>query len=205
MSEIIDEYRTIETPSEGNYKEKGSKFPTFAFPVYSEEEIKDILQNLRKEYYNARHHCYAWRLGADKKNYRMNDDGEPSSTAGKPIFGQIQSFDLTNILIVVIRFFGGTKLGVSGLINAYRTAAADAIQNATIIKKYVYDFYRIHFEYAAMNDVMHYIKEYNLNQSEQQFDLKCSLVLKFRQSETEKHLTELEKIETLSSDFIKTE
>lgn len=205
MSEIIDEYRTIETPSEGNYKEKGSKFPTFAFPVYSEEEIKHILQNLRKEYYNARHHCYAWRLGADKKNYRMNDDGEPSSTAGKPIFGQIQSFDLTNILIVVIRFFGGTKLGVSGLINAYRTAAADAIQNATIIKKYVYDFYRIHFEYAAMNDVMHYIKEYNLNQSEQQFDLKCSLVLKFRQSETEKHLTELEKIETLSSDFIKTE
>ncbi|MDP2112754.1 MAG: YigZ family protein, partial [Bacteroidota bacterium] len=128
-----DTYKTIEKPSEGLFKDKGSKFISFAFPVNSEDEIKDIVQSIKKEHHSARHHCYAWRLGADHLHFRANDDGEPSSTAGKPILGQIQSFDLTNILIVVVRYFGGTLLGVSGLINAYRSAALDAINQAEIV------------------------------------------------------------------------
>jgi len=127
VSEIVEKYKTIRTTSEGNYKEKGSKFLAFAYPVSTEEEIKEIQQTLRKDYYDARHHVFAWRLGSDKKRYRSSDDGEPSNSSGPPVLGQIQSFDLTNILIVVIRYFGGTKLGVPGLINAYRTAARDAI------------------------------------------------------------------------------
>ena len=121
-----DLYRTVEVVAEGLYKEKGSKFLAFVYPVATEEQIREIITGIKEKYYDARHHCYAWRLGAAKNHFRMNDDGEPSSTAGKPIFGQIQSFDLTNVLIVVVRYFGGTKLGVSGLINAYREAAADA-------------------------------------------------------------------------------
>ena len=130
-----DNYLSIEKRSEGIYKDRGSKFLAFAFPVYQEDEIKDILAELRKEYHDARHHCYAYRLGASKEIYRVNDDGEPSSSAGKPIFGQIQSNDLSNILIVVVRYFGGTLLGVGGLINAYRSAAADALINASIIER----------------------------------------------------------------------
>ena len=132
-----DTYKTIEKPSEGLFKDKGSKFISFAFPVDNEEEIKEIVQSIKKEHHSARHHCYAWRLGADQLLFRANDDGEPSSTAGKPILGQIQSFDLTNILIVVVRYFGGTLLGVSGLINAYRNAALDAINQAEIVEKLV--------------------------------------------------------------------
>ena len=205
MPEIVDIYKTIEAPSEGYYKEKGSKFPTFAFPVRSEDEIKDILKDIRKKYFDARHHCYAWRLGADKKRFRANDDGEPGSTAGKPILGQIQSHDLTNILIVVIRYFGGTKLGVSGLIHAYRTAASDAIANATIIEKTVHDFYRVNFDYSAMNNLMHFIKENKLEQSDQQFDLKCSLTLAFRQRDTKTFLAELQKIDTIKLEFLRSE
>lgn len=130
-----DLYKTIAAPAEGLYKEKGSKFISLAYPVQSEGQIKEIVAELKDKFYDARHHCYAWMLGADKKNFRANDDGEPSSTAGRPILGQIQSNDLTNILIVVIRYFGGTKLGVSGLINAYREAAADALCMLRLWKK----------------------------------------------------------------------
>ena len=130
-----DVYKTIEFPAEGQYKEKGSRFIALAYPVRQEEEIRTIVAAIKEKYYDARHHCYAWRLGADKKLFRANDDGEPSSTAGKPILGQIQSHDLTDILIVVVRYFGGIKLGVSGLINAYREATADALQNAVMVEK----------------------------------------------------------------------
>ena len=127
MADFVDEYLTISKPSEGLFKDRGSKFIAFAYPVSTEEEIKEIQEKLRSDYHDARHHCYAYMLGKDKNVFRANDDGEPSSTAGKPILGQIKSYDLTNILIIVIRYFGGTKLGVSGLINAYKTAADDSI------------------------------------------------------------------------------
>ena len=159
MAEYIDEYYTLSKPSEGIFKDKGSKFIAKAFPVFSETEIKAIQEQLRSEYHDARHHCYAYMLGADKKVFRANDDGEPSSTAGKPILGQIKSFELTNVLIVVIRYFGGTKLGVSGLIHAYKTATEEALKNAEIVKKTLLDYYQLKFDYAAMNDIMRILKE----------------------------------------------
>ena len=199
-----DSYKTIKSTSEGNSQEKVSKVPTLAFPVNSEDEIKEILSKLRKDYYDARHHCYAWRLGADMKRFRTNDDGEPSSTAGKPIFGQIQSNGLTNILIVVIRYFGGTKLGVSGLINAYRTAAADAIENSEIIEKTVNDVYRIEFSYAVMNDVMKILKEDQPTQFDQKFDLSCEVKISMRQSEIQKTLEKFSKVDSVKSVYLET-
>jgi uncharacterized YigZ family protein len=154
-----DTYHTISSSSQGIYKEKGSRFIALAFQVSSEEDIKMQLAELRKEYHDARHHCYAYQLGADKSAWRVNDDGEPSGTAGKSIFGQIQSNDLTNILIVVIRYFGGIKLGIPGLINAYRTAAREAIDNATMVTKIVEENYEVDFEYHLMNVVMKILKE----------------------------------------------
>lgn len=193
-----DAFRTIEKPSEGLFKDKGSKFIAYAFPVISEEEIKEIVLSIRKEHHSARHHCYAWRLGADKLQFRMNDDGEPSSTAGKPILGQIQSFDLTNILIVVVRYFGGTLLGVSGLINAYRNAAYDAINQAIIIEKIVERQLLIEFDYSAMNEVMKIIKDEKLPQLESRFDLSCSLKTSIRASEASRIENMLLKIENLT-------
>ena len=178
-----DTYKTIEKPSEGLFKDKGSKFISFAFPVNSEEEIKEIVQSIKKEHHSARHHCYAWRLGADQLLFRANDDGEPSSTAGKPILGQIQSFDLTNILIVVVRYFGGTLLGVSGLINAYRNAALDAINQAEIVEKLVEKWLLVEFDYGAMNEVMKIFKDEKLPQTDPQFDLRCSIKTHIRFSE----------------------
>ncbi len=175
MENQNDTYRTIAAPSEDMYKVKGSKHFAFAYPVYSLDEIKEILEHLRKEHFSARHHCYAYRLGLDKKVFRANDDGEPSNTAGKPILGQIQSYDLTNILIVVIRYFGGTKLGVGGLIDAYKTASKMAIEQANIIEKQVKNHYKIGFKYEHMSHVMKYLKDHNLSQMNQQFDLNCSL------------------------------
>ena len=148
--------------TEGFYKEKGSKFLAFAFPVSSEEEIKEQILVLKKEYYDARHHCYAYILGKDAAHYRANDDGEPGHSAGDPILGQIRSHNLTDVLIVVVRYFGGTKLGVGGLIHAYKTAATDAIANNTIVKKIVTASIKIHFEYLSMNSVMKLIKDYDL-------------------------------------------
>lgn len=196
-----DTYKTIKQTSEGLYKEKGSKFITYAYPVTSEIEIKTHIASLKKQYYDARHHCYAYMLGADKKEYRANDDGEPSSTAGKPILGQILSSDLTNILIVVIRYFGGTKLGVSGLIRAYKTAAADAISNAEIIDKTVNDIYDINFDYLAMNDVMKIIKENQPEQLGQDFNLRCKITLSIRQSEVDRLIEKFSKIEGVKTDY----
>ena len=205
MSEIVEKYKTIKTTSEGNYKEKGSKFLAFAYPVSTEEEIKEIQQKLRKEYYDARHHVFAWRLGADKKRYRASDDGEPSNSSGPPILGQIQSFDLTNILIVVIRYFGGTKLGVSGLINAYRTAAKEAIGNNIIEEKTVMSYYRVEFSYNEMNSVMKLIKDNNISQTNQNFDLNCSLKIAVKVSDEDIITEKFKKIMGVKITFLKTE
>jgi uncharacterized YigZ family protein len=173
-----DLYKTIRIPSEGLYKEKGSKFISFAFPVTSEEVIKAQISDLQKRYHDARHHCFAWRLGADLQRFRVNDDGEPSGSAGKPILGQIQSRELTDVLVVVIRYFGGTLLGVGGLINAYRSATSDAFDKAEVIEMKVYNRVKLEFGYAQMNDVMKVIKEFNLEFEDRQFDLECFLTLK---------------------------
>lgn len=199
-----DTYKTIHLASEGLYKEKGSKFIAFAYPVTSEEEIKEHIAYLKKEYYDARHHCYAYMLGADKCDFRANDDGEPSSTAGKPILGQILSNDITNVLIVVIRYFGGTKLGVSGLIHAYKTAAADAIANAEILEKTVNDIYDINFDYLAMNDVMKIIKDDQPEQLGQDFNLRCKITLSIRQSEVDKIIEKFSKIEGVKPKYLNT-
>jgi uncharacterized YigZ family protein len=177
---IEDTYRTIESPAESLYKEKGSKFIAIAYPVYTEEEVKELLAELRKKYYDARHHCYAYILGADKARFRANDDGEPNHSAGDPILGQIRSADLSNVLVVVIRYFGGTKLGVSGLINAYKTATADAIAQAAIIEKHETTLLEAHYAYPQMNDVMSLVKEYDLQVKDQKFELDCRLTLEVR-------------------------
>lgn len=186
-----DSYKTLAAPSEGIYKDRGSKFLGFAFPVTNEASVKEILQRLRKEHPGANHHCYAFRLGADKLFFRSNDDGEPSGSAGKPILGQIQSNDLTNILIVVVRYFGGTLLGVPGLIAAYRGAAADAITNGKIVEKQVMEIYELKFPYAAMNDVMKILKEENLEQWDQDFQLDCKLKFSVRKSRADEVLLKI--------------
>lgn len=193
-----DVFKTIEGPAEGIYKEKGSRFIALAYPVTSEEEIRNIVGGLKEKYYDARHHCYAWRLGVAKTHFRANDDGEPSSTAGKPILGQIQSNDLTNILIVVIRYFGGIKLGVSGLINAYREAAADALRNAVIIEKTIDEQLRIHFSYLVMNDVMKIVKEEEPDVLERNFEMECDMLLSIRQKDMPALRARLEKVESLT-------
>lgn len=173
-----DLYKTIQSKSEGLYKEKGSKFIAFAYPMSSEEAIKTEISELRKRYHDARHHCFAWRLGADLERYRVNDDGEPSGSAGKPIYGQIQSRELTDVLVVVIRYFGGTLLGVGGLINAYRSAASDALDQSGIVEMKVTSRLKLEFGYSQMNSVMKVIKDFQLEFEDQQFDLDCSLTLK---------------------------
>ncbi len=197
-----DTYLTIVQPCQGLYKDKGSKFLAFAFPVTSEEEIKKLLAGLRKEHFSARHHCYAFRLGADKQAFRANDDGEPAYTAGKPILGQIQSKDLTNILIVVVRYFGGTLLGVSGLITAYRQAAADALEHAVIIEKTVNDFYEITFDYLQMNEVMKIIKDEHLEQLNQNFEQNCRLTFSVRKKNSNKVYELFSKISNLGVKYL---
>ncbi len=168
-------YKTIKSRSQGIFRDRGSKFLAFAFHVTTEVQIKEILDDLRSEYHDARHHCYAWITGTDKDRFRANDDGEPSGTAGRPVLGQIQKHDLTNILIVVIRYFGGTLLGTGGLINAYRSAAADALAQSEIIKKTIEELIELKFSYATMNDVMKVLKEEQAEQVVQDFDMECSI------------------------------
>ena len=192
-----DTYKTISGKAEGIFKDKGSKFLAFAYPVCTLDEIKEIIDSLKKQYHDARHHCFAYRLGAKKEVYRMNDDGEPSGTAGKPIFGQILSEDLSDILIVVVRYFGGTLLGTGGLIKAYRTASADALNNARIIVKIVEDLFTINFDYAEMSKVMRIIREENLEQLKPVFDQRCEISLKIRQSESVRITNRLETIQSL--------
>lgn len=201
---ITDTYKTIKAPSKGLFREKGSRFISFATPLHSIEEVKPILDGYKKEYHDARHHCYAYLIGQDKSIWRANDDGEPSGTAGKPILGQINSNDLTNILIVVIRYFGGTLLGVSGLINAYRSAAAEAIRNSEIIECQVKDFYMIKFPYSGMNEVMKILKEENISQADQIFEINCSLNISFRLTKKEVILKRLSSIENLTLHYLYT-
>jgi len=181
----MDEYKTLQETSQGLYKEKGSKFIAIAAPTGSLDEVRLQLEMLRKQYHDASHHCYAYRLGEEPYEIRYNDDGEPSGTAGKPIFGQIQSFGLTNVLIVVIRYFGGVKLGTGGLIQAYKTAAKDAIENGKIITKIWTGKLEIRFNYLQMNDVMHIIKEENLRIISQDSGEQLSILLEIRKGNIE--------------------
>lgn len=181
-----DVYQTIEKESQGYFKDKGSKFYAFAYPIKHEDEVKDILARLRKEHHSARHHCYAWRIGTEEIIYRANDDGEPSSTAGKPILGQLQSFNVTNILMVVIRYFGGTLLGVSGLINAYKSAAADALNNTDIKQKIIEKEMILDFTYNELAEVMNIVKQENLTIMNTRFEEKCNLIFSVRKAEYEK-------------------
>lgn len=202
LTEKQDSYYTISQLSKGIFKDKGSKFLSFAYPVKEEGEIKEILFDVKKEFFDARHHCYAYRLGAEKLVFRSNDDGEPSGTGGRPIFGQIISKDLTNILIVVVRYFGGTLLGTSGLTNAYKIAAADAISNAEIVEKFVYASYQITFDYQQMNQVMKIVKDYDLETSDQQFEMVCYLVIQVKLRETDLVLSKLNVIEGLKTKYL---
>jgi uncharacterized YigZ family protein len=196
-----DTYLTIKAFSHGLYKERGSRFIAQAWPVKTQEEIKSILENIRKEHHSARHHCFAWMLGQDRQTFRVNDDGEPSGSAGKPILRQINSLNLTNVLIVVVRYFGGKLLGVSGLINAYKTAAESALKNSEIIEFYIKDYYELRFPYSAINDVMKVIKEEEAGQSLQKFELECSLTINFRTSSKDRILDLLSRIGGLTYRF----
>jgi len=199
-----DTYRTISKASEGMYKEKGSKFISFAFPVRSELDVKEKLEEVRKSYHDARHHCYAYRLGFDKMTYRVNDDGEPSGTAGKPIFGQFLSNDLTDILVIVVRYFGGTKLGVSGLIRAYKTATIEALNENSFVEKKVLDVYQVNFDYEQMNDVMKILKEDVINQIDQLFDLKCMVKFSVRKKYTNDVYERFRNIKNLEIKYLQT-
>ncbi len=199
-----DTYKTIIGTSAGIYKEKGSRFMSIAISVSDQEQIKPIIDKIKKEHHDAKHHCYAYMLGHERLIWRVNDDGEPSGTAGRPILGQINSRELTNIIIVVSRYFGGTLLGVSGLINAYRTAAASALEKASLTEKTVNDIYEITFPYPSLKDVMKVLKEENLGQSNQIFDLECRLTLNFRLSVKEKVLNRLSRIDGLNYKYIET-
>jgi uncharacterized YigZ family protein len=199
-----DTYRTIKLPAEGIYKEKGSRFVSIALPFSDQAELKSIIDKIRKEHHEARHHCYAFMIGHDRTIWRANDDGEPSGTAGRPILGQINSHMLTNILIVVSRYFGGTLLGVSGLINAYRTAAASAIQNAQPVEMTLQEYYEITYPYISMNDVMRVLKEENVGQKAQSFDIECSILLNFRVSQKERILSRLSRIEGMRCTYLDT-
>lgn len=192
-----DTYKTILASSEGIYTEKRSKFIAAALPVRTVEEVKVYLETWQKKYYDARHICYAYMLGYERKDFRANDNGEPSGTAGKPILGQINSNELTDILLIVVRYFGGIKLGTSGLIVAYRTAAAEAIAAASIIEKTVDEVVTVLFEYPFMNDVMRIVKEEGPEIVEQSYDIDCRMSLRIRRSMMPRLRTRLEKVETL--------
>lgn len=190
-----DSYLTISSSAEGIYKEKGSKFIATIFEIESEEEVQRIVADFKKRFHDARHHCYAYQLGVEGEKYRENDDGEPSGTAGKPIRGQIRSKGLTNVLIVVVRYFGGTKLGVSGLINAYKLAALDAIDNATLVEKLVERHISFGFDYLLMNDVMRVIKESGCRIVSQEYGNRSQFVVSIRETEAMSLLNQLVKIE----------
>lgn len=179
-----DSYKTLEKPgSEVLFKEKGSKFFGYAFPVSSEDEIRAYLDALKAQHHSARHWCYAWQLGAEKQRHRANDDGEPSNSAGMPIYGQIQSFELTNTLVVIVRYFGGTKLGVGGLIQAYKTAAQMALEASPVVERTIDTEFLLEFQYKDMSHVMRVIKEKNLNLLNQEMGMDCRITVSIRKSE----------------------
>lgn len=187
MSIKEDSYKTILKPSEEVlYKEKGSKFFGYAFPVTTEEEIKDHIDALKKQHHNARHWCYAWQLGKSYEHYRANDDGEPSNSAGMPIYGQLQSFEVTNILVVAVRYFGGTKLGVGGLIQAYKTTAQMALEACSIVERTIDEVFILKFEYPELNTVMRIIKDEDINIVSQKMELNCEFEISIRKKEAKR-------------------
>jgi uncharacterized YigZ family protein len=190
-------YRTLKELSDGLYKEKGSKFIGYAVACYTELEAKEFIETWKKQNHQARHLCYAYRFGVNQDVYRANDDGEPNNSAGAPILGQIQSFDLSNVLIGVVRYYGGTKLGVGGLINAYRTAAKEAIEDGEIIVKEVYEWVRLEFNYNDMPSVMSFIKKFDLHIEKQIFELNCEMILSLPLNQKENLKTELEELSSM--------
>ncbi|MBO5844859.1 MAG: YigZ family protein [Bacteroidales bacterium] len=199
---MAEKYLTVSKSVESIYKEKGSKFLSFLYPVTSVEEVKEYLTQLKKKYYDATHHCYAYIIGYDKETFRMNDDGEPSSTAGKPIYGQLQSNDLTNVLLVVVRYFGGTKLGVSGLIKAYKESSAECIALAEIVEKQVKHKYNIYFTYEDMNVVMNILKQNNAEQKNQIFDLNCQIEVLIDKRHSSKFESSIPPVSTIRIEFV---
>ena len=186
MSELKDTYKTIDTPAKGElFKDRGSKFYGYTYPITSEDEVKPIIEKLKKEHHTARHWCYAWQLGTDKIRYRANDDGEPSNSAGPPIYGQIQAFGVTNILVVVVRYFGGTKLGVGGLMNANKTGSKLALEASSILEKTIDRVFKITFQYKDMNKVMRIVKEKQLNITHQKLELDCQYTIPVRKKNAE--------------------
>lgn len=199
-----DTYKTIKAPVEGLFKDRGSKFLAYAYPIEHENEVKPLVENLKKEHFKAVHHCYAYRLGLDRSNFRVNDDGEPSGTAGRPILNTLLSQDITNILVVVVRYFGGTLLGVPGLINAYKSATVEALAMAEIYEKTVNDIYNVSFEFVQMNDVMKVVKEFSLKIRNQTYDNQCTMELEFRKTLTNQVIGKLEKIDGILVEYLMT-
>ena len=199
-----DIYKEVKFQSKGIYKEKGSKFIAYSYPVYSEEEVKERVKKVKKLEYGARHHCYAFVINPDKSACRTNDDGEPSSTAGKPILGQIQSNELTNILIIVVRYFGGVKLGIPGLIRSYKTASANAISNATIITKTIKEIYELECKYTQIKDVMRIVKELKLEIINTNFQLDCQLIFAIAKSKAKNVIDTFKKNHILKIKYLRT-
>lgn len=203
-NKITDEFKTVKNKSEGLYKEKGSKFYASAIPVDNEDHVKDILEAIKKQHHSARHHCYAYIIGADKEIFRSNDDGEPSGTAGKPILNQIISHDLSNVIIVVTRYFGGKKLGTSGLINAYKTAVQNALDNAEIVKKTISDVYELTYNYEDTNTAMRLFSNDDLQQISQDFDIECTIIFSIRKTKSDQVYNEIKKNKKLRIKYLRT-
>lgn len=191
---VNDTYKSIAAPSEGLFRDNGSRFLAFAYQVESESEVKEIVAGLKKEYHDARHHCYAYRIGLGGGTWRANDDGEPSGSAGRPILGQIDSAGLSDVLVVVVRYFGGIKLGIPGLIRAYKSSTSDALQKASVVEKVAGAWYRVGFDYSQMQSVMKVAKDLDLPQRAQNFGNECSMELKVRLSCESDYLERMEKI-----------
>lgn len=196
-----DTYKTIAAPAEAIFRDRGSKFLAFAYPIQSESQIKEIVAKLKTEHPKANHHCWAMRLTIDRSVFKLNDDGEPSGTAGRPILNTLLSKDITNVLVVVVRYFGGTLLGVPGLINAYKTATEESLAHAKIIEKTVNDIYTISFDYLQMNNVMRLIKEADLQIIEQQFDNDCSIQISIRKTQVNAVLAKVDKLTGVKTRF----
>ncbi|WP_156306958.1 IMPACT family protein [Sphingobacterium endophyticum] len=204
MSLFEDTYRAIDEPSEGIFRDKGSKFIAYAFPFKDENKIKEIIAELKALHPKARHHCWAYRLTPDRTIFRVNDDGEPSGTAGRPILNVLLSMDVTNVMVVVVRYFGGTLLGVPGLINAYKTATQEALSNAEIVEKTVNDVYEVQFDYLQMNDIMKMVKELDLIVLGQEFDTNCKITLEIRKLRVNEVIGRLDKIEGVKINYLRT-
>lgn len=199
-----DTYNTIKQSTEALFKDRGSKFLAFAYPISNEQEVKKHLDALRGLHPKANHHCYAYRLGTDRSQFRVNDDGEPSGSAGRPILNVLLSKDITNILVVVVRYFGGTLLGVPGLINAYKSSTVEVLAEAEFVQKTVNDIYEVSFDFEAMNDVMKVVKEFGLKISNQTYDNRCALTIEIRKSMLNQVMGKMEKIDSLTNRYLHT-